>query len=114
MHAYVQVGKEWQELPIAPAEDDPAGVVGIDGKHVYRYRFDARLKSFAELLPGYMHVRFSDSMLVSPQQAPKDDVFERRDNYYVYLKPYDVADATILKRTKFAGKPPVWIPMPPH
>jgi hypothetical protein len=30
------------------------------------------------------------------------------------LKPFDVADDTILKRTKFAGKPPVWIPMPPH
>jgi putative ABC transport system ATP-binding protein/macrolide transport system ATP-binding/permease protein/lipoprotein-releasing system ATP-binding protein len=114
MHAYVQVGNEWQELPIAPAEDNVAGVVRIDGRHVYRYRFDARVKSFAQLLPGYMHVRFSESMLVSPRRVPKDDIFERRDNYYVYLKPYDAADATILKRTKFAGKPPVWIPMPPH
>jgi putative ABC transport system ATP-binding protein/macrolide transport system ATP-binding/permease protein/lipoprotein-releasing system ATP-binding protein len=114
MHAYVQIGNEWQELPIAPAADDGTGVVGIDGEHVYRYRFDARVKSFAQLLPGYMHVRFSESMLVSPQRVPKDDVFERRDNYYVYLKPHDADDATILKRTKFAGKPPVWIPMPPH
>jgi putative ABC transport system ATP-binding protein/macrolide transport system ATP-binding/permease protein/lipoprotein-releasing system ATP-binding protein len=114
MHAYVQVGNEWQELPIAPADDEGAGVVGIDGKHLYRYRFEARVRGFAQLLPGYMHVRFSETMLVSPQRVPKDDVFERRDNYYVYLKPYDVADATILKRTKFAGKPPVWIPMPPH
>jgi hypothetical protein len=41
-------------------------------------------------------------------------VFERGDNYYVYLKPSDVADDIILKKTKFSGKPPVWIPMPPH
>jgi hypothetical protein len=50
-------------------------------------------------------------MLVSPSSTPKDDVFERRDNYYVYLKPSDVADETILKKMKFSGKPPAWIPM---
>jgi putative ABC transport system ATP-binding protein/macrolide transport system ATP-binding/permease protein/lipoprotein-releasing system ATP-binding protein len=61
-----------------------------------------------------MHVRFADTMLVSASSTPKDDVFERKDNYYVYLKPFDVADDTVLKRMKFAGKPPVWIPMPPH
>jgi hypothetical protein len=37
----------------------------------------------------YMHVRFSDTMLVSPESVPKDDMFERRDNYYVYLKPFE-------------------------
>jgi hypothetical protein len=63
---------------------------------------------------NYMHVRFSDAMLVSPSSTPKDDVLERRDNYYVYLKPSDVTDETILKKVKFSGKPPVWIPMPPH
>jgi hypothetical protein len=45
---------------------------------------------------------------------PKDDVFERKDNYYVYLKPFDVADEVVLKRMRFPGKPPVWIPMPAH
>ena len=42
------------------------------------------------------------------------EVFERKNNYYVYLKPFDVADEVVLKRMKFSGKPPVWIPMPPH
>jgi len=114
MHAYVQVGAEWQELPLRPTDDGDGGVIGIDAKHIYHYQFDARVKDFAQLLPDYMHVRFSDTMLVSPESVPKDDVFERRDNYYVYLKPFDIADDVILKRTKFAGKPPVWIPMPPH
>jgi hypothetical protein len=41
-------------------------------------------------------------------------VFERKDNYYVYLKPFDIADDVVLKRLRFSGKPPVWIPMPPH
>jgi putative ABC transport system ATP-binding protein/macrolide transport system ATP-binding/permease protein/lipoprotein-releasing system ATP-binding protein len=61
-----------------------------------------------------MHVRFSDTMLVSPSSTPMDDVFERRNNYYVYLKPFNVSDDIVSKGMKFAGKPPVWIPMPPH
>ena len=114
MHAYVQVGKIWQEVPLERADSGSSGVMRIDGKQTYRYLFDARVKDFTQLLPNYMHVRFSETMLVSPNRIPKDDVFERRDNFYVYLKPFDVADEAVLKRLKFSGKPPVWIPMPPH
>jgi len=114
MHAYVQVGKVWQEVPLEPADSSSSGVLKIDGKQTYRYVFDARVKDFTELLPNYMHVRFSDTMLVSPSSMPKGDVFERKDNFYVYLKPFDVTDEVVLKRMKFSGKPPVWIPMPPH
>jgi len=114
MRAFVQVGKLWQELPLQAIDEDAGGVLKIEGKHSFRYRFDARVSGFAQLLPNYMHVRFSDLMLVSPSSVATDDVFERKDNYYVYLKPSDVADETVLKRVKFAGKPPVWIPMPPH
>jgi len=114
MHAYVQVGKVWQEVPLASTDDNAGGVLKIEGKHTYRYIFDARVRDFTQLLPSYMHVRFSDTMLVSANGAPEDSVFERKDNYYVYLKPFDVADEAVLKRTKFTGRPPVWIPMPPH
>jgi ABC-type lipoprotein export system ATPase subunit len=114
MRAYVQVASLWQELPMTPADDSAGGVMKIEGKQTYRYRFDARVRDFAQLLPNYMHVRFSGSMLVSPSSTPNGDVFERKDNYYVYLKPFDIADDVVLKRLRFSGKPPVWIPMPPH
>jgi ABC-type lipoprotein export system ATPase subunit len=114
MHAYVQVGNLWQEVPLEPADNSAGGVLKIEGKHIYRYGFDARVKDFTQLLPNYMHVRFSDTMLVSPSSMPKGDVFERKDNFYVYLKPFDVTDELVLKRMRFSGKPPVWIPMPPH
>jgi putative ABC transport system ATP-binding protein/macrolide transport system ATP-binding/permease protein/lipoprotein-releasing system ATP-binding protein len=114
MRAYVQVGTVWQEVPLTPADDSTIGVTKIEGKQTYRYRFDARVRDFAQLLPNYMHVRFSGTMLVSPSSRPNGDVFERKDNYYVYLKPFDVADEVVLKRLRFSGKPPVWIPMPPH
>jgi ABC-type lipoprotein export system ATPase subunit len=114
MRAYVQVGKVWREVPLTPIDDGTGNVSKVESKHIYRYVFEARVSNFTQLLPNYMHVRFSDTMLVSPSSTPRDDVFERKDNYYVYLKPFDVADEIVSKRMKFAGKPPVWIPMPPH
>ena len=97
-----------------PSDESLGGVRKIEDKQTYRYLFDARLNDFAQLLPNYMHVRFSGTMLVSPSSVPKDDVFERKDNYYVYLKPSNVTDEVVLRRMRFSGKPPVWIPMPPH
>ena len=114
MRAYVQVGTAWQEVALKPADEGAGDVLKIDGKQTYRYVLDARVRDFAQLLPNYMHVRFSGTMLVSPSSMPKDDVFERKDNYYVYLKPFDVADDVVAKRMRFPGKPPVWIPMPAH
>jgi hypothetical protein len=114
MRAHVQVGTTWQEVPTRPADDGPAGVGRIDTAQTYRYVFDARLRDFTQLLPNYMHVRFAGTMLVSPSSMPRDDVFERKDTYYVYLKPHDVADEVVSKRMRFPGKPPVWIPMPAH
>jgi len=114
LRAYVQVGAVWQEVSMKPTDESAGGVLKIDGKQTYRYVFDAQVAHFAQLLPNYMHVRFSGTMLVSPSSIPNDDIFERKDNYYVYLKPFDVADEVVLKRMRFSGKPPVWIPMPPH
>jgi energy-coupling factor transporter ATP-binding protein EcfA2 len=114
LRAYVQVKTVWQEVPIKPIEDTASSVLKIEGKQTYRYLFDARVRDYTQLLPNYMHVRFSGTMLVSPSSTPSDDVFERKDNYYVYLKPFDIADEVVLKRMRFSGKPPVWIPMPPH
>jgi hypothetical protein len=76
---------------------------------------EARVDKFTQLLPHYMHVRFTNSMLVSPESMPKDDPFHREDNYYIYLRPDGIDDdATIVKSVKFAGPPPTWIWMPPH
>jgi ABC-type lipoprotein export system ATPase subunit len=114
LRAYVQVKTVWQEVPMKPIEDAASGVLKIESKQTYRFLFDARVRDYTQLLPNYMHVRFSGTMLVSPASTPSDEVFERKDNYYVYLKPFDISDEVVLKRMRFSGKPPVWIPMPPH
>jgi ABC-type lipoprotein export system ATPase subunit len=114
VQAFIQVGPDWQELPLTPAAEAPASVLKIIGKQLYRYILDACVDKFTELLPHYMHVRFTNTMLISPESTPQDALFQRNDNYFIYLKPDNVDDATITKDVRFAGPPPLWIWMPPH
>lgn len=115
VRAFVQVGLQWQEIPLQPADDQEGSVVRVSAeKHPFRFRFTPDVKTFEQILPGYMHVRFSNAMLVSRSAEPRGDLVERLDDYYIYLKPSDADDAAILSKTKFPGKPPLWIPMPPH
>jgi putative ABC transport system ATP-binding protein/macrolide transport system ATP-binding/permease protein/lipoprotein-releasing system ATP-binding protein len=114
VRAFVQVGPVWQEVPLRSADGHDGQVLRVQGKQYYRYTFAPDVKKFEELMPGYMHVRFSNCMLVSPRSEPADDLVERTDQYYVYLKPHDADDAAITRQLRFPGKPPVWIPMPPH
>jgi ABC-type lipoprotein export system ATPase subunit len=114
LRAYVQVGRQWVELPSRPIEESAAQVLKITGRQSYRYVFEAKPTEYAQLLPRYMHVRFVNAMLVSPNSTPSDALFERSDSYYVYLKPWDADDRAIRAEVKFDGVPPLWIPMPPH
>jgi len=114
LRAYVQVGRQWVELPSRPIEESAAQVLKITGRQAYRYVFEAKPTEYAQLLPRYMHVRFVNAMLVSPNSTPSDALFERSDSYYVYLKPWDADDRAIRAEVKFDGVPPLWIAMPPH
>ncbi|MBX9721961.1 MAG: ABC transporter ATP-binding protein [Candidatus Obscuribacterales bacterium] len=114
LRGFVQVGSTWQEVPLKPANTSSQRVLKITGEQVYHYNFEPDVSDFTQLLPYYMHIRLTNEMLVSGSSQPKSDLIERSDSYYIYLKPHDVSDDAILKKMKFQGKPPVWIPMPPH
>jgi len=111
---YVQVGMSWQQVPSGPAGGATWGVVKVVDSYTYDVLFTPEVTGWAELLPGYMHVRVQDDMLVSPSAQPKDDVVERRTPFYIYLKPHGARDEDIKARGKMSGVPPVFIPMPPH
>jgi putative ABC transport system ATP-binding protein/macrolide transport system ATP-binding/permease protein/lipoprotein-releasing system ATP-binding protein len=111
---FVQVGTSWLEIPTKPVKAASAQVLKIAGTQMLTYEIEPDVPNFTQLLPYYMHVRFTNDMLISPRSQPKDDLIERNDSYYVYLKPHDADDKAILGKMKFPGKPPVWIPMPPH
>ena len=110
---YVQVGTVWKEVPSRSVTDQAGSVFKLTERRTFDYVFEPNIQEFEELIPGYMHMRFSNSMLIAQRSEPKDDLFERIDNYYVYLKPRTADDKRIFKN-RFPGQSPLWIPMPPH
>jgi hypothetical protein len=99
---YVQSGMTWRQVPSKPADGAGAGVVTLAKDYSYDVAFTPDVANWAELIPGYMHVRIQDDLLVSQRAQPGDDVVERRTPFYVYLRPPG------------ATAPPLFIPMPPH
>jgi len=111
---YVQSGMTWQQVPSKPVDGGGTGVVTLVKDYAYDVAFTPDVANWAELIPGYMHVRIQNDLLVSQRAQPGDDVVERRTPLYVYLKPHGASDEDIKARSKMSGTPPVFIPMPPH
>lgn len=118
--AYVQSGTFWTEVPIRDKETEKREQVYKleKGQHLYRkiVTIDRGLKYSFYQMYGYMHVRFHVSMFVVPQSAFKEEeVIDRVNDVYMYLKPYFISDRDILQKVTFADKKvPTMIPMPPH
>lgn len=113
VRVFVQVDRDWVEVPARSAEDESDGVLSLSGKQVFRFTFKPELARYTELLPGYMHVRFSNAMLIGRDRNGVGGLFERTDDYYVYLKPHNADDAVICRKNQWVSAP-LWIPMPPH
>jgi hypothetical protein len=114
LRVFEQSGLSWKEVPSRSGAGEGVTVVKLSGSHVYETVFEPNLKDYAELIPGYMHIRFESSSLVSQRSDPEDDIIDRTDRYYVYLKPHGADDEAIRKRMNYKGDPPVYMPMPPH
>jgi ABC-type lipoprotein export system ATPase subunit len=114
VRVYVQVERGWEEVPCRSGDRQEDSVIRLTDRHRFEYVFRPEVKQFEEQLAGYLHVRVANVLLVSTSSEPRDDLFERTDAYYVYLKPRHADDAEILRRNGWSGKPPLWIPMPPH
>ncbi|WP_119271656.1 hypothetical protein [Taklimakanibacter deserti] len=109
---FVQAGLTWQG--VSTEAGSRARVVKLDGSEDIQVVFQADIANWTELMPGYMHVRIENPMLISRSSEPTDDLVERANRFYVYLKPQGSDDAAIRKRMNFPGAPPIFIPMPPH
>jgi hypothetical protein len=114
VEVFVQSGMAWQQVPSRPATGTNWGVVTLTDAYSYSVIFTPDVANWAELIPGYMHVRIQSDMLISRRAQPGEDVAARRTPFYVYLKPHGANDADIKARSKMSGTPPVFIPMPPH
>ena len=100
---FVQAGMIWRELPSNAQGESTSSVVKLDGGRQYSVVFQADVKDWAELIPGYMHIRIQSDMLISRSSVPKDDIVERNNRFYVYLKPEGSDDAEIKRRSNFPG-----------
>lgn len=114
VRVFEQSGMVWKEVPARTPPDSASGVIKLTGRQLYQTIFTPNVKDWAELMPGYMHIRFDNDMLISLRSEPDEDIVARRDPYYVFLKPLDANDDIIRKQMNYSGAPPVYIPMPPH
>jgi putative ABC transport system ATP-binding protein/macrolide transport system ATP-binding/permease protein/lipoprotein-releasing system ATP-binding protein len=113
---FVQVDQTWHPLPATAVGFEERGAREVTGKQLYRIGFRADVRRYDELIKGYLHVRIDNTMVVSDRAEPADDLFQRTDSYYVYLKPQTVSEAEVRRRNgwKTGAMVPRWIGMPAH
>lgn len=114
VRVFEQAGLVWREIPARMPSGRAAGIVKLTDRYEFETIFEPNLKEWAELVPGYMHIRIDNDMLISQRSEPDDDIVARKDPYYIYLKPIDADNQPIRERMNYPGEPPVFIPMPPH
>lgn len=114
VRVFEQLALSWKEVPSQNRDREAARVIKLTDSYTFETVFEPNLQEWTELVPGYMHIRFENSSLVSERSDPDDDIIDRTDRYYVYLKPHGADDEAIRKQMKIRGSPPVYMPMPPH
>jgi hypothetical protein len=114
IRVYEQSGFAWREVPSRSSAGQGTTVVKLMDKYSFQTIFEPNLGDWTSVMPGYMHIRFDNNMLISQRSDPEEDIVERNDPNYVYLKPFNADEAAIRAQLKFSGTPPVYIPMPPH
>jgi hypothetical protein len=117
LRCLVQVGTLWKEVPLhdAGAPQEASSVMKLDKPFLIEKLIEVPFRNFEEVLPGYMHVRINSISYVSSNSISKEEIAEKNEDFYIYLKPYYADDATVAKKFNFVdNKVPIWIPMPPH
>jgi putative ABC transport system ATP-binding protein/macrolide transport system ATP-binding/permease protein/lipoprotein-releasing system ATP-binding protein len=114
VRVFIQADRGWKEVPSRSSGEPDGHVVRVTGRHRFAFTFKPDVTTFEEQIAGYYHVRITSALLVSRRREPQDDLFDRTDAYYVYVKPHGADDADIQRRNGWSSVPPVWIPMPAH
>ncbi len=113
VRVFIQARRGWTEVPSRPV-DGTESLVSVTGRRRFVVAFRPDVTAFEEQIAGYYHVRIASAMLVSDRREPRDELFERTDAYYVYVKPRGADHAELRRRNGWSATPPPWIPMPSH
>jgi hypothetical protein len=117
LRCLVQVGTLWKEVPLhdVGASQEASSVMKLDKPFLIEKLIEVPFRNFEEVLPGYMHVRINSISYVSSNSISKEEIAEKNEDFYIYLKPYYADNAKVAKKFNFVdNKVPIWIPMPPH
>ena len=113
----VQVGTLWKEVPVyEPDNAKPdTSVIKLEGARTIEKLIEVPFKNYEQVLPGYIHVRLNTISYVSSNAVSRDDIVEKNEDFYIYLRPYDADLKNMAKKYTFThNEVPVFIPMPPH
>lgn len=118
VRAFMQVNAiSWMEVPVteAPSEKKEQMYKLETGTHAFEkiLRIDPKIPYNRYLIPKYMHIRFLVRMSVLPESGFKEgEVFERKSDTYVYLKPFWITEREIRAAMDFGDtKVPVYMPI---
>lgn len=113
----VQVGTLWKEVPVHEPDmkGSDTGVIKLEGVKIIERLIEVPFKNYEEVLPGYIHVRLNTVSYVSSNAVSRDDIMEKNEDFYIYLRPYDADLSKMKKQYTFThNEIPIFIPMPPH
>ncbi|MDA8079823.1 MAG: hypothetical protein M0Z79_12915 [Nitrospiraceae bacterium] len=113
----VQVGTYWKEVPVHEVgnKQPESSVIKLEKPYTIDKLIEVPFRNFEEVLPGYMHVRINSISYVSSNAISKEDIAEKNEDFYIYLKPYFADDKEVSRKYAFTNNAvPIWIPMPPH
>jgi ABC-type lipoprotein export system ATPase subunit len=116
LRGFIQIDRTWQPVQMLEEDRSPNGLHSITSKQVFSTKIRADFEQFDELVRGYMHVRLRNVMVVGEHADASGDLFQRTDDYYIYLKSPKLSDDAIRRRNgwKEGAIVPRWIAMPPH
>jgi len=117
IRAFYQADGRWESIPLETSSGSDETIRQVlPAKTLVPFSFTLLPEKYDELIRGYFHIRFSGAMVVSETREAKGDLFERQDDYYIYLKDPRLTDDQVRQRNgwKAGGVVPPWMAMPAH
>jgi len=117
IHIFYQADGRWDSVPQESSEASDAKIREVvPAKTLIPFHFRLLPPKYDELIRGYFHIRITSTMVVSETREAKGDLFERQDDYYIYLKDPRLTEDEVRRRNgwKPGSVVPPWIAMPAH
>ncbi|MFM8930680.1 MAG: ABC transporter ATP-binding protein [Gemmataceae bacterium] len=117
MALHYQRDRKWEPLALQPDTDFENRLHPVTAtKTRFSFSFPVPAAPYDELVGGYTHLRITATYVVGGPAGPAGDLFERTDDYYIYLKDPNKTDAQIRQLNNWGPNStvPPWMAMPSH